>query len=276
LVERLRVLVVDDTRVSRDVLREAIARRGCSVDVAVDGDEAVRVCRATDYDLVLMDRRMPPTDGIVAAHLIRAEAAPHKPPRIVLLTADPTARGAPDEGDVDAFVEKPISMRSLDALLAHVARGDEDLVARALIDNRLDSAVLADLRATPHAGGGTVFDRIALRVIDDNRALVESLTVALRRDARDGVSHAAHRIAGNALLVGDRATARLANDLEAHRRDQRRQPEHEAPALAVGRRVAGQRADRDDDHPSESAHELPLERGTAIHPILVPRRAAGT
>ena len=67
-----RILVVDDHPANREVARLMLNVMGCEVDQAEDGDQAVRLCQTNDYDLILMDVRMPRIDGLAATRAIRA------------------------------------------------------------------------------------------------------------------------------------------------------------------------------------------------------------
>jgi DNA-binding NarL/FixJ family response regulator len=80
-----RIVVVDDHQVVRNGFAELLATQEDFdvVATAEDGDEAVRVCRELLPDIVLMDVRMPGTDGIEAT---RQLAADNDAPRVIILT----------------------------------------------------------------------------------------------------------------------------------------------------------------------------------------------
>ncbi len=67
-----RVLVADDDPTSREVLDELLRDAGLAVALAEDGAAAVEMAAGGDYDLVMMDMRMPEMDGLRATRLIRA------------------------------------------------------------------------------------------------------------------------------------------------------------------------------------------------------------
>ncbi|UPU37195.1 PAS domain S-box protein [Geomonas paludis] len=67
-----RVLLVEDNPFNQKVALALLERGGLQVTVACNGDEAVDLVRAREFDLVLMDVRMPGKDGLTAAREIRA------------------------------------------------------------------------------------------------------------------------------------------------------------------------------------------------------------
>ncbi len=67
----MKVLIVDDEEMIRNVLREYIEFDGGEADEAQDGMEAVKKCRENDYDIVLMDVMMPRLDGFSAVKEIK-------------------------------------------------------------------------------------------------------------------------------------------------------------------------------------------------------------
>ncbi|MEZ5419386.1 MAG: response regulator [Vicinamibacterales bacterium] len=109
-LEGVRVLVVDDHPVTRDVLAGHVREWGGLVEVAADGDEARERLRTAvaPYEIVLLDDRMPGLDGLAAAVAFRDDPR-HRQARIVMLTS-----GSGDAGrafvahDVDRSLRKPV------------------------------------------------------------------------------------------------------------------------------------------------------------------------
>jgi len=61
---RQAVLVVDDERHIREILREALETQGYAVEVAEDGEKALQLLRENRYRLMILDIRMPNRDGL--------------------------------------------------------------------------------------------------------------------------------------------------------------------------------------------------------------------
>ena len=114
-----RILVVDDSRLARAILVEALQALPVRVDAAATGREALLAVRAADaardpYLLVLTDLQMPEIDGIELTRRICADQLLHVQPKIVLVTSydlEDVQREAEAVG-VAGFLFKPIS-RSL-------------------------------------------------------------------------------------------------------------------------------------------------------------------
>ena len=114
-----RILVVDDSRLARAILVEALQALPVRVDAAATGREALLAVRAADaardpYLLVLTDLQMPEIDGIELTRRICADQLLHVQPKIVLVTSydlEDVQREAESVG-VAGFLFKPIS-RSL-------------------------------------------------------------------------------------------------------------------------------------------------------------------
>lgn len=71
LMRQPNILVVDDSRSARDMIREFLEQEGYAVSMASDGKEAVKKFREKLFDLVLMDANMPIVDGFRACAEIR-------------------------------------------------------------------------------------------------------------------------------------------------------------------------------------------------------------
>ena len=107
----MKLLVVDDEARIRDIIRKYASFEGYSVDEAADGMEAVRKCRAGDYDLVLMDVMMPELDGFSAVREIRRES--QVPVLMLSARGEEYDRIHGFELGIDDYVVKPFSPREL-------------------------------------------------------------------------------------------------------------------------------------------------------------------
>lgn len=116
----MRVLIVDDEEMIRNVIREYVEFEGGETDEAEDGMEAVKKCRENDYDVVVMDVMMPRLDGFSAVKEIRK----FKNTPVIMLSA----RG--EEYDKlfgfelgsDDYVTKPFSPKELMARIHAVVK----------------------------------------------------------------------------------------------------------------------------------------------------------
>lgn len=109
----LRVLLAEDTDLSRDVLAALLRREGCEVVEARDGQEAQARLAEGLFDLVLLDHRMPRLSGLEVARAAVATGAP-----TVLMTAsvEPSLEAEARGAGVACVLEKPVSLSGLRAL----------------------------------------------------------------------------------------------------------------------------------------------------------------
>jgi CheY-like chemotaxis protein/HPt (histidine-containing phosphotransfer) domain-containing protein len=114
----LRVLIADDNPTNRLVAAKMLKDFDIQTDMACDGNEAVTAASRFNYDLILMDVRMPEMDGLQATRAIRArgERLP-----IIAFTANafPEDVKACREAGMNDFVVKPARKKALvDAILS--------------------------------------------------------------------------------------------------------------------------------------------------------------
>lgn len=121
----LAVLLVDDNVVNQHVGRAMLARLGHAPDVASSGPEALEAVARKDYDVVLMDLRMPGMSGIEATRAIRERLGPQRAPQILAMTASvfEEDRQACLQAGMQGFVGKPIDLAELEAMLLRVDEG---------------------------------------------------------------------------------------------------------------------------------------------------------
>ncbi len=118
------VLVVDDDRDIRVMLKTFLATDGFTVLMAEGGDEALELLYRHEVDLLLLDVRMPGMSGIEVCRRIRTDAARARLP-VVFLTADGRESDRELEGleaGGDEFLHKPVSRRALLARVKNLLR----------------------------------------------------------------------------------------------------------------------------------------------------------
>jgi len=116
----LRALIVDDNPTNRLVAGRMLKDFDIQTDTACDGAEAVTAANRFNYDLILMDLRMPEMDGFQATRTIRARGGRLAAVAIVAFTANafPEDIKACLEAGMNGFVVKPARKKALvDAIL---------------------------------------------------------------------------------------------------------------------------------------------------------------
>ena len=67
----MRVLVVDDEKLIRDVIKEYLLLENIEVEEASNGEEALNKVKQEDFDIIIMDIMMPKMDGYTACREIK-------------------------------------------------------------------------------------------------------------------------------------------------------------------------------------------------------------
>ncbi len=147
-----KILIVDDESRIRSMIRKYAEFEGHSVVEAGDGMEAVRLCRAGSFDIIILDIMMPELDGFSACREIRKVT---DTPIIML-----SARG--EEYDkingfnlgIDDYVVKPFSPKELmlriEAVMKRTLKGSavrEEKKAQNLVIELYGGALRADITA---------------------------------------------------------------------------------------------------------------------------------
>lgn len=109
------VLIVDDEKGIRDFLKIIIQKEGFKVEVAEDGEDALKKARAISPDVILLDLMLPKSGGFEVLHELQAEETAGIP--IIVMTGRYMDRSTSDlikqEANVKDYLEKPIKTESL-------------------------------------------------------------------------------------------------------------------------------------------------------------------
>jgi PAS domain S-box-containing protein len=124
-LDGVRVLVVDDNRINRELARVVLEAAGAEVSEAIGGAEAVLLAREAPYDLILLDYRMPGMDGPETLERIRAEPGPNDCIPILVFSADADLSQMVGPGRFDDVVGKPVNPATLIETVSNWTRWDE-------------------------------------------------------------------------------------------------------------------------------------------------------
>ena len=113
----VKVLIVDDERPIRGLLTRFLERKGCAVETAEDGLAALRACRETYFDAILLDLYLPKLNGLGVLDRIRSEEIDVGAIYAISGQSDEEAAVESLRLGAHEFFPKPISLPHLSASL---------------------------------------------------------------------------------------------------------------------------------------------------------------
>ena len=181
-INDLRVLIVDDNEVARDILGEYISDFNFRVTTVNNGREAISEFLLTNgetedpYDLVLLDYKMPDLNGIeVAREFKKLES--HNQPKIILVTA----YGREDilneaEGDIfDGYLLKPVMESILFDTIMQVFGHENSITSRAKSSKSISTELLNSIRGASIllAEDNEINQQVAVELLETEGFLVD-------------------------------------------------------------------------------------------------------
>ncbi|MGA2368577.1 MAG: response regulator transcription factor [Dehalococcoidia bacterium] len=126
------ILIVEDDRTLRDLLKYNLQKEGYKVWTAADGEEGLEVFHNKNIDLILLDMMLPVVSGLEVCRIVRSE----KPVPIIMLTAkaEEIDKVVGLEMGADDYVTKPFSMRELQARIKALLRRSQEQISPASAD----------------------------------------------------------------------------------------------------------------------------------------------
>ncbi|MCT8985807.1 response regulator [Shewanella phaeophyticola] len=223
-LESVRVLVVEDNQLNRQVIDELLRLQGALVTLAKGGVEGVEWVTQSDksFDIVIMDMQMPDIDGLEATRLIRADGRFNDLP-ILAMTANASLadKALCLEAGMNEHIGKPIDMTLLlPCMLALLGRGpttSEPVEQRLLSGSHTHKDdVLENPESILRRFGG---ERAFFIDVKHHFAIEMSqqfvlLTQAFEQGDNNAISTIAHTIKGTASNIGAKRLAAFAEQLE--------------------------------------------------------------
>jgi putative nucleotidyltransferase with HDIG domain len=205
-----RVLAVDDEAQVTDILVQQLSFEGFDVATTNDSTEVLRLLGRDHYDLVLLDIKMSPPDGLTLLQQIRKQ---HPYIAIVMLTASDdaeTAARAMREGATD-YIVKPYKQVQLVSRIEHALEYSQLLRERAMAKRTLERRVEAQTRRL--RAQSRQLSQMLDQLLITYRATIKTLEAALDAGDQSAPGHC-RRVA----KLSGRLAARLGiagNDLVA-------------------------------------------------------------
>lgn len=234
----VRILVVDDSEINREVAKRILEADGAEVLAVGDGSEAVDWLREhpQEIDLVLMDIQMPVMDGYTATHEIRETLQLRDLP-IIALTAGAfkAQQEAAMSAGMNGFLSKPYNVDQIISVVRqHIAHLSADELERrrqakpayasASVITTYPTIVETDASATPGLdvavgmeawGSKDVYARFLGKFADQYEKTGSDILAQIQVDELAQAKTLAHKLRGSAGTLALTDVHRLAGELEA-------------------------------------------------------------
>lgn len=117
----MRILVVEDERRVASFLARSLREQAFAVDVAATGQQALAAAHATEYDLIVLDLRLPDLDGLEVCRRLRRSGVETP---ILMLTARGMVADRVEglDAGADDYLTKPFALAELHARIRALAR----------------------------------------------------------------------------------------------------------------------------------------------------------
>ena len=121
-----RVLIVDDSELTRQMIQDALANEGYELHTAQDGEEGLQRAHELHPDVLILDLTMPKMDGLDVCTKFRASPDSGETKIIICTTrASDFDRMVGEEVGADAYLGKPFAEEDLRAVVRRMLTHDE-------------------------------------------------------------------------------------------------------------------------------------------------------
>ncbi|HGJ5866660.1 aerobic respiration two-component sensor histidine kinase ArcB [Arsenophonus nasoniae] len=219
LLPKLHILLVEDIELNVIVARSVLEKLGHTVDVAMNGKEALKMFKIGSYDLVLLDIQLPDMTGLDIARQLRQTYANDELPPLIALTANVLK----DKKEylvagMDDVLSKPLSVSALIKIIEKYLTDCKNKSINIPLKQFVNHDDILDINML-----NQYFELVGPKLIEDSikifenmmqgyLSLLESNIVA--KD-RNGIIAQAHKIKGAAGAVGLRHLQQLAQQIQS-------------------------------------------------------------
>jgi PAS domain S-box-containing protein len=211
-LSKVKVLAVEDNELNKMVLQVVLEKYGCQIEIASNGEEALEILTAQDFDIILMDVQMPVMDGIEATRIIREKRNITTP--IIGLSANALREEVTicKSAGMNDYLVKPYTEKQLmEVMLSYIKEIHVTLPA-AQEEAKLDLTVLRQYVGDNEEMLNQVIGGYLLHLPPQmerlEKAILEEDVLALR--------HELHQLKATMEIIGVRPTPLSFQDLSIH------------------------------------------------------------
>lgn len=205
-LSRLHILLAEDNLLNTKLITVLFAQYGITIQVAMNGMEAVEIIKANDFDLVLMDMEMPVMNGYEATAMIRNELKNDIP--IIALTANalPGEKEKCLQLGMNGYVSKPIDASELFNTIYKLT--SKTISTKPATPNSQTVSVISDkvcnldyLMGATH-GNKKIINNIVAVFFKETRKELSYLNEAIKKTNYPVISDISHKIKSAFSILG--------------------------------------------------------------------------
>ncbi len=200
------ILLVEDNATNQILAQTQLEQLGYRVHLAENGLECLAAMRRTNYDLILMDCRMPVMDGFAASEQIRERERQRQSARVPIIAITANAlevdRNRCLASGMDDYIAKPFDLKTLHALIQKWCAADR---------TEIDWRVVSDLA---NRTNNEVVTRLLHSFQNTLHTSLERISQCLERTEWKEISNLAHQLKSSAAAVGAVKLSHLCAQIE--------------------------------------------------------------
>jgi CheY-like chemotaxis protein/HPt (histidine-containing phosphotransfer) domain-containing protein len=220
----LEVLVAEDSPMNQRVALGMLERLGYEGILVANGLEAVEAVQHQRFAAILMDCQMPEMDGFAATAEIRRQEPVGQHLPIIAMTAN-AMKGDRErclEAGMDDYISKPVRFEDLQMALQRWAPRESiapdlspvEADGAADVAEPIDERAIASLRATFRSGHDDILPTLVREFRLSTEQQLSALRVAVEQGDPSTLASAAHRLKGDAAMIGATAVRARCADIE--------------------------------------------------------------
>lgn len=227
-----KILIVEDHEINQYVVKTMLESLQCSVTIAPNGREALDTLREEQFDLVLMDCRMPVLDGYETTRRARTDLGVKTPIIAMTANAGEEERSACIDAGMNDFLPKPFGRAELNRILCKWL----DPKMRKTIEKR-DEPILLDEDVFDELWESLNWNASALRSICESFSqTVDECALSVLASDDEDIAQQLHKLIGTSGMIGAREVWRIAAKMQESFKAGRR---GDLPELVTRLRAAG-------------------------------------